>query len=349
MTFTRNRHRACRCWRLIMAIALASAPMSAQSQDAKPGNPNELKVSVAVGPAYALGAAGALWAKRITEKGNGKLSAKLFPGATLSQRDAAREFVALRDGAADLSVGSSLYWSAQAPALGVIGLPWLAPEASQLAALTKGPVADLLLASVDRAGAVPLALAPLGHREIASRERSIRVPADLAGLKVRVTGVPLITTLYATFGAQPLTMAFANSQAAFGAGTLDLQDGTPATFAGAHLEALGMKHVVLWGAVAEAAIFAVNRQRWNALSESDRTLLRETAQETANELDALVRQENEAALTTLRKGRMTIVRLTPAGRAAFATGARATYDKLAGEAGIELVRAAETAVNAATK
>jgi TRAP-type C4-dicarboxylate transport system substrate-binding protein len=78
-------------------------------------------------------------------------------------------------------------------------------------------------------------------------------------------------------------------------------------------------------------------------------LLRETAQETANELDALVRQENEAALATLRKGGMTIVRLTPAGRAAFATAARATYDKLAGEAGIELVRAAETAVNAASK
>jgi TRAP-type C4-dicarboxylate transport system substrate-binding protein len=198
-----------------MAIALASAAMSAQSQDAKPGNPNELKLSAAVGPAYALGAAGAQWAKRITEKSNGRLPAKLFPGATLSQRDAAREFVALRDGAADLAVGSSLYWSAYAPSLGVIGLPWLAPEASQLAALTRGPVADVLLASVDRAGAVPLALAPLGHREIASRERSIRVPADLAGLKVRVTGVPLITTLYATFGAQPLTMAFTDSQAAF--------------------------------------------------------------------------------------------------------------------------------------
>jgi TRAP-type C4-dicarboxylate transport system substrate-binding protein len=144
-------------------------------------------------------------------------------------------------------------------------------------------------------------------------------------------------------------MAFTDSQAAFAAGKLDLQDGTPATFAGAHLEALGVKRIVLWGAVAEVAICAVNRQRWNALSESDRALLRETAQETANELDGLVRQENEAALTTLRKGGMTIVRLTPAGRAAFATAARATYDKLAGEAGIELVRAAETAVNAASK
>jgi TRAP-type C4-dicarboxylate transport system substrate-binding protein len=208
-------------------------------------------------------------------------------------------------------------------------------------------VAEALLAAVGRAGVVPLALAPLGHREFASRERSIRAPADLAGLKVRITGVPLLTALYAAFGAQPLTMAFADSQAAFAAGTLDLQDGTPATFAGARLDAIGLKRIVLWGAVAEAAVFAVNRGRWDVLIEAERTLVRESAQETASELAALVRRQNEAALTTLQKNGMTLVRLTPGERAAFAAAARGTYDKLATEAGTELARAAETAVKAA--
>lgn len=338
------------CWlRLLATITLATTALCAQSQDRKPDNAKELKLSVAVGPAYALGAAGERWAKRITEKSKGNLAAKLFPGAILSQRDVAREFVALRDGAADLAIGSSLYWSAQVPPLGVVGLPWLAAEPAQLDALITSPVADALLAGIGRAGVVPLALASFGHREFASRERSVRAPAELKGLKVRVSGAPLLTAVYAAFGARPLTMAFADSQTAFAAGTLDLQDGTPATFAGAHLDALGVKRVVLWGAVAEVAVFAANRARWDALTDVERTLVRESAQETASELAALVRQENEAALTTLQKRGITVVRLTRGERAAFAAAARGTYDQLATEAGIELARAAEAAVRAATR
>ena len=53
---------------------------------------------------------------------------RLFPGATLSLRDPAREFIALRDGAADLAVGSTLFWSAQVVELNLFALPWLAPE-----------------------------------------------------------------------------------------------------------------------------------------------------------------------------------------------------------------------------
>jgi TRAP-type C4-dicarboxylate transport system substrate-binding protein len=349
MTHTASQRRRLRWFCLLAAVTLVTAALCAQAQDSKPDGAKELKLSTAVGPAYALGVAGEHWAKRIAEKSKGKLSAKLFPGAILSQRDAARELVALSDGTADLAIGSSLYWSAQIPALGVVGLPWLAAERAQLDALLAGPVADALLAAIARAGVVPLALAPLGHREFASRERSIRTPAGLAGLKVRVTGAPLLTTVYAAFGAQPLTMAFADSQAAFADGTLDLQDGTPATFAGAHVDALGLKRVVLWGAVAEIAVFAVNGGRWNALTEAERALVSESAQETASELAVLVRQENEAALTALQKSGMTVVRLTPGERSAFAAAARGTYDKLAAEAGTELARAAEAAVKAASR
>jgi TRAP-type C4-dicarboxylate transport system substrate-binding protein len=207
---------------LIMAIALATATVSAQSQDAKPGNPNELKLSVAVGPAYALGAAGAQWAKRIAEKSNGRLSAKLFPGATLSQRDAAREFVALRDGAADLAVGSSLYWSAQAPSLGVIGLP-CSPRSVATRCLTKGPWPMCYWHPWIAPACRRWLWLPLGHRN-ASRERSIRVPADLAGLKVRsrVHRLSPGCTQLRCAAADDGVHRFAGCIAA---GTLDLQDG----------------------------------------------------------------------------------------------------------------------------
>jgi TRAP-type transport system periplasmic protein len=99
-------------WGVILAplLALVAADLSAQ---ATTGKPKELKLSVAVGPAFALGKAGEQWAKRVTERSGGALSVVASPGATLAQRDPAREFAALRDGAVDLAVGSSLFWWVQ--------------------------------------------------------------------------------------------------------------------------------------------------------------------------------------------------------------------------------------------
>ena len=322
---------------------MASIAFCAHAQEAQPGAP-ELKMSVAVGPAYALGQAADRWAQRIREKSQVRLQAKVHPGAVLSSRDPLVEFAALRDGGADLAVGSSLFWSSQVPALGVISLPWLAPETAQLDALIASPVADSLLAAVERAGALPLAIAPLGHRELALRTKAAREPGELAGLKVRTPGPPLLITLYAALGAQPLTMPFALAQSAFTAGTIDAQDGDVASFAATRLESLGLKWVVQWGAVAEAAVFAVNRTRWEAMSEEDRAVLRDSAKEVARDFPALAKKGDAAALEALRKGGMTIVRLTPTGRAAFAAAARDAYEKLAVEAGVEYARAAEAVV-----
>jgi len=329
----------------LAAFAIAGAP--GWAQDARADQAKELKLSVAVGPAYALGQAAERWAKRIAEKSGGRLPVKPFPGATLSQRDPAREFIALSDGTADLALGSTLFWSMQVKELGVVGLPWLAPEPKQLDALLEGPVADALAAAVRRVGAVPLALAPLGHHELATKERAVRAPADLAGLRVRVTAMPALADFYAALGARVQAMGYADAQAAFAAGTLDAQDGTSATFAATRLHAVGLRRVVLWEAIAEAAVFAVNRERWESWTDTDRALVRDSAQESARELAELVRQENDAALAELRKSGMTIVRLTRAERAVFAAATKSAYDRWAAVAGEELVRAAEAAVQAA--
>jgi TRAP-type C4-dicarboxylate transport system substrate-binding protein len=163
---------------------------------------------------------------------------------------------------------------------------------------------------------------------------------------VRIGSTPLVADLVTALGAEPRTMAFAEAQAAFKSGQLGAQEGTLATFAAARLDALGVRHVVLWGATAEIAIFAVNRALWGRLSDADRTLIGETAKEAAAELPTLVATENDTALAELQKRGVSVTRLTSSGRAAFGFAARAAYDKWAAQAGADLVRAAEAAVSA---
>lgn len=335
--------------RALIAVALASlvGASAARAQETKPTAPDEWKLSVAVGPAYALGVAADLWAKRLADPAGGGLPTKVYPGATLADRDPSRELLALRNGAADFAVGSSLYWSQQADGLGVVSLPWIAPGARQLDALTKGPIAERLLAAVEGTGVVPLAIAPLGHRELATRERPVREPADLAGMRVRV-GAPQLVELFTALGAKAGVMTYAEAQSAFAAGTLDAQEGTLATMATSRLDAVGFKRIVLWGAIAEVAVFAINRRRWDALDDTQRARVRVAATEAASELARLVQKENESALTALRKRGLEATQLSVAERAAFATAARPVYDRWAAAAGADLARAAEAAVTGVT-
>jgi TRAP-type C4-dicarboxylate transport system substrate-binding protein len=203
--------------------------------------------------------------------------------------------------------------------------------------------------ALGEAGVVPLAVAALGHRALASTSREIRTPDDAAGLRIRITATPFLTDVYGGLLMLPQATSFAAAQAAFRAGTLDAQEGTPATFGVARLDAVGIRHVLLWDAIAEVAVFAVNAKTWSGLTEAQRTLVTDTAQEVARELPAAVRSENEAALAEMRKHGVTVTRLTTAGRAAFAAAARGVYDRWASVAGDELVRAAEAAVKAATR
>jgi TRAP-type C4-dicarboxylate transport system substrate-binding protein len=323
----------------MLAVSTALAQQS-------PDKGSEWKVSTAVGPAFALGAAGETWAKRIGERSGGKLAAKLYPGAALADREPSREFAALARGAADLAVGSSLLWSVQVPELNVIGLPWIAPDARALDALVSGTMKERLDAAIERAGAVPLAYATLGLRSLATTTSSAQTPETLKGLRVRIGPTPLVADLFIALGAEPATLSFADAQTALKAGKLDAQEGTLSTFAAARFDALGVRHVLQWGAIGEIAVFAVNRAFWQQLSDADKAIVRDAAGDAAAELPALLNAEDDRALAEVRKRGVTVTRLTATGRAAFAFASRSAYDKWAAVAGPDLVRAAEAAVTA---
>jgi TRAP-type C4-dicarboxylate transport system substrate-binding protein len=307
---------------------------------------SEWKLSTALGPAYPQGKAGEIWATLIRERSKGRLNAKLYPGAALAQRDPAREFAALRDGTADLAVGSATGWAPQVKELNLFALPWLIPDSDALAALLRSEVADRLDERVRAAGVEPLAWAADGFRELATR-RAVHTPADLAGLRVRVTPLPLLTDTLSTLGAAPTSMDAANARAANSRGALDGETISIAAYATSRLYASGYARLLLWGAHADVLLFAVNRARWDMLSDPDRELVRQAARDAAEQAATLARRAADpSTLAELGRYGVTVTRLTAAGKQPFRAAARAAYDRWAAVVGEDLVRAAETIVAA---
>jgi TRAP-type C4-dicarboxylate transport system substrate-binding protein len=311
-----------------------------------PAAASEWKLSTALGPAYPEGKAGEIWATLLRERSQGRLQVTLFPGATLAQRDPAREFAALRDGGIDLAVGSAASWAVQVQALNLVALPWLVPDAEALDALRQSDVATMLAARVEAAGVIPLAWASGGFIELAST-RAIHAPSDLNGLALRASASLLLRDTLLALGARPASMSAENALAAQRSGALDGEVTSVAAYRISRIYAVGMTHLLVWGAQADLLLFAVNRRLWDGLSDTDRELVRQAARDAAVDVSALARaQSDTAALEALTRQGATVTRLTASGKQPFREATRSVYERWAPVIGADLVRAAEAAVAA---
>ena len=337
----RRRPWARHAWFAVAVLGLATLANAAGAADASPAT--ELKLSVAAGPALTLGKAAERWSQLLVETGDARLGAKLYPGASLAGRDPAREIGALKEAAADLAVGSALQWSLQVAALGVVGLPWIAPDNDALAALVANERLRAALAQkLEQQELMLVAIAPLGHRELATTSRAIRAPADLAGLRVRASPLPIVHELFLALGALPQAMGFAQAQAALASGGLDGVEGLPTALAAARTAVGGQRHLVLWGATADAMVFAVRKPLWDTLSPAQHAMLRKTAVQAIADSDSAGRRE--AALRKLSQNGIAVVRITAAGHEAFRSAAADMRARWRGAIGDDVVSIAEEAV-----
>ncbi len=335
-----------RHFRALLLLGLAATAAWAQDNDGANPLP-ELKMSVAQSPAFPLGRAAERWAALVNEIAAPAFNVKLYPGVTLAGRDPAREFGALKDGLADMAVGSALAWSAQFSAAGVYALPWLAPETRQQEALTDdAALFELVAKRAAFADVVVLAVAPVGARVLATSKNAVRTPADLAGLRVRVPGVPLAIDTYAALAAQPHTLDFPSAQSAYASGALDGQDALPTALVAQRITALRQRTVINWGAFSDAMLFAVRRPAWDGWTDAQRNDVRAAAVLAAREAQGMAREE--AARSELVKQGITIVTLSSVQRAAFRAAVQNVWVKWTPAIGPELVAVAEAAVASAT-
>jgi TRAP-type C4-dicarboxylate transport system substrate-binding protein len=136
----------------VLALLAAALPIGAQ-QPYKP----EYKLSIAAGPTYAWGRGAEIWSNLVRERTGGRINIRVYPGASATSGDSAREFAALREGAVDLAVGSSLNWADSVRPLHLFALPFLFAGPKALDVILQGEVGAELMKSVAEAGVVPLA------------------------------------------------------------------------------------------------------------------------------------------------------------------------------------------------
>jgi tripartite ATP-independent transporter DctP family solute receptor len=332
----------------LAATALAYAAVGS-AQTYKP----EYKMSLVVGTAFPWGKGGEIWADKVRERTQGRINIKLYPGVSLVQGDQTREFTAIRQGVIDMAVGSTINWSPQVKELNLFSLPFLMPDYAAIDALTQGEVGKQIFSIIDKAGVQPLAWGENGYREITNSKLALRKPEDLKGLKIRVVGSPLFLETFTALGANPTQMSWADAQPALASGAVDGQENPMSIFTAAKLQNVGQKNVTMWGYVADPLIFVVNKEVWASWTPADQAIVRQAAIDAGKEEIMIARkglvEADKPLLKDIAALGVTITQLSAQERDAFVKATRPVYEKWKPTVGVDLVKAAETAIAARKK
>lgn len=340
--------------RTLLGLAMAATALGFTQAAIAQGNYKaEYKMSLVLGPPTPWGMAGKIWADLVKERTQGRINIKLYPGVSLVQGDQTREFSSLRQGVIDMAVGSTINWSPQIKELNLFSLPFLMPDYAAVDALTQGEVGKRIFATVDRAGAVPLAWGENGFRELTNSKKPIKGPEDLKGMKIRVVGSPLFSDTFNALGANPTQMSWADAQPALSSGAVDGQENPMFLFTVLKMHTVGQKFVTTWGYVADPLIFVVNKDVWNSWTPADREIVRQAAVEAGQQEIALARkglvEADKPLLKEVAGMGVTVTNLTPAERDAFVKATRPVYEKWKGTIGADLVNQAEKDIAARKK
>jgi len=327
-----------------MAFIL-SVPISAPAADYK----TEYKLSTVVGKPFPWGNAGERWAELVKEKTGGKINIKMYPGTSLVGGDQTKEFTAIRQGAIDLSIGSTINWSPQIKELNLFSMPFLMPDYKAIDALTQGEVGKELFKILSSKDVVPIAWGENGFRELSNSKRPIKTPDDLKGLKIRVVGSPLFLDTFTALGANPTQMSWADAVPALSAGAVDGQENPLTIYTVAKLHsAANQKNLTLWGYVADPLIFVVSKTVWESWKPEDQKIVREAAIQAGKENIAEARKglipPDDTTIKEVQGLGVNVVRLTDAEKAVFKKATKDVYDKWAKQIGPDLVKKAEQSI-----
>jgi len=334
-------------WVGVITVALFVLGLAATASAA--GYKAEYKLSTVLAKPFPWGIAGERWAELVKEKTQGRIVVKQYPGTSLVGGDQTKEYTAIRQGAIDMAIGSTINWSPQVKELNIFAMPFLMPDYKAIDALTQGEVGREIFRILESKDTVPLAWGENGFRELSNSKHPVRKPEDLKGLKIRVVGSPLFLETFAALGANPTQMSWADAVPALSSGAVDGQENPLTVYTVAKLAtAANQKYLTIWGYVADPLIFVVNKEVWNSWSPADQKAVREAAIQAGKENVILARKglipPNDTLLKEIKASGVNVSSLTLKEKEVFKKATRSVYDKWARQIGPELVKKAEQAV-----
>lgn len=296
-----------------------------------------LKMTVAASEDSVWRVAADTFAQLMEEKSNGHWRVEISCAA--SEDDRARTLERLLDGKTDVDLRSVAELQDLAKGLSVLSLPWLFTGYQDVdRRLFNGPGGESVCGMIRAVGPEPLALAENGFRQITNDRRPIAAPADFQWLTIRVPGEGLEASLFAEFGAEPVSMSWDETFPALRDGAVWGQQNTLDAIRAAQIDKV-QRYLTVWNSAYDPICLSVSPQLWEKLEDEERELFRAAAQEACAAEIAASRARDAEILTGFRAGGVQVTVLSDTQIRNFRAAAEPLYERWTERNGAESLSA----------
>jgi C4-dicarboxylate-binding protein DctP len=324
-----------------MVVLVAGSLFAAgQSETAAEDKVFEATFAHVVRPTIAKGKAAEMFADLVRERSNGRLDISVYPDSQLGNDREITEQMQLGD--IEFNAPFTGVLPAFVPQTQLFDLPFAFADSQGAYDAMHGPVGDILNPFLLQQGLRVLGYWDGGFKHITNNLRPVRTPADMAGMRIRVSQSPLLLSQFAALGANGVDIAFAELYTALQQGTVDGQENTLANiFTRRFYEA--QKHLTLSEHGYLGYAFLVAESFYQSLPDDLKQIVNETADEVSVWQWEQARLEDAEYLRQLRETDIEIVELTAAEKQAFLEATASVYDVFRSSVpgGDELVEALE--------
>jgi tripartite ATP-independent transporter DctP family solute receptor len=233
----------------------------------------------------------------LMKRTNGKYDVQMFVGGALGS--AVNLANSLQTGIIDCAILTSGYLESIVPTVQVIDLPFVFKDEATAESMLDGELGQRLFADMSQHGVKGLSWGWYGWRQMELRDRAVRTPDDMRGLKMRIQPGPVFAAMFSALGAIPIVLDGSEVYLALSQNTVggvEFPMPTAVTFKVFEVT----KNLSLTRHVYNAGALMVSQTRWRQLSDAEQTAFQEAATAVLPWWRSEIRKRSDEALTFLQ-------------------------------------------------
>ncbi|WP_158268934.1 TRAP transporter substrate-binding protein [Ensifer sp. NM-2] len=300
----------------ILLKTMAAVALGMLATSAAQAQVTELRLAHMNGPQHSVNLGALKFKEAVEARTNGRVQVGVFPSGQLGESTAVGEQISL--GGALIGQLSTGVLSDYVPDYSVLVYPFLFKDFGQIKAFLASDMPKLWAEELEKSNLKVLCHINFGTRDLYTRDKAVRVPTDMTGLKFRVQPATMYTELAKSMGATPTPMPWPEIYSALAQGVIDAAEAPP----NAIVDQKHYEHAKMYmktNHIVDVSPIVMSLSAFNGLSKEEQAVVAEESQKACDWISEDTAKAYDASVQVLKDKGMTIVE--DVDRAAFAKGA----------------------------
>jgi tripartite ATP-independent transporter DctP family solute receptor len=219
-----------------------------------------------------------VFAQEVLKQSNGQLAIKIFPDGQLGSEREVLEL--LQIGSIAMTKVSAATMANFAPEYKVMGVPYLFQDKDHFFNVLEGEIGESILAAGSEYLLRGLCFYDAGSRSFYTKDKPIKTPEDLKGMKIRVMNHQMSVDMVNEMGGSATPMAYGELYTALQQGVVDgAENNPPSLVTSGHYEVC--KYYTLDEHSSIPDVLVIGTKYWNTLNEEEQNWIKSAAKVSA--------------------------------------------------------------------